>query len=257
LALVATALFSVQNAWAVDPFEIQVYDGTANAPGTPGIELHVNRVFDGVKTAEAPLLPAHQQTHMTLEPSMGITHFLEIGGYLQTAVRGDGTFDYAGAKARAKFILPDSDVDHLRLGVNLELSMLPERYEQSRLGSEVRPIVAWETERFIFAANPIVGIPVGTPDRKDGPTFEPAVMAKVKLGGVVAVGAEYYAGFGPMAKPLPWNEQEHTLFEAVDLTSLKDVEVNLGIGEGLTSGSNAFVAKMILGYSWGGDAEKR
>ncbi len=243
-------MLTARDAWAVDPFEIQVYDGTANAPGVPGLELHLNRVFDGVKTAEAPALPMHQQTHMTLEPSMGLTDFLELGGYLQTAVRPDGTFDYAGAKGRAKFVLPDSGVQHLRLGVNLELSLLPERYDPSRVGSEVRPIVAWENERFQFAANPIVGIPLGTPERASGPTFEPAAMAKVKLFSALAVGVEYYAGIGPIAKPRPWAEQEHYLYEAIDITSFDAVEINAGIGEGLTNGSNALVAKLILGYSF-------
>lgn len=254
-ALVAAVLVD-RPAWAVDPFEIQVYDGTLNAPGTPGLELHVNRVFDGVKTNEPPALPLHQQTHMTLEPSMGVTDFLELGGYLQSSLRPDGTFDYAGAKARTKFILPKTGVRNLRLGVNLELSMLPERYDPSRLGSEVRPIVAWENQRWIFAANPIVGIPLGSPDRAQGPTFEPALMAKVKLFSTVAVGAEYFGDFGPIGKPASWSAQQHYLYEAIDVVSLDAVEINLGIGEGFTNASNALVAKLILGYSWGSGGEK-
>ncbi len=253
-ALTAVAALTVtpERAWAVDPFEVQVYDGTANAPGAPGLELHMNRVFDGVKTSEAPALPLHQQTHMTLEPSMGLTNFLELGGYLQTALRPDGTFDYAGAKVRTKFILPDSGVPHLRLGVNLELSLLPEKYDPSRVASEVRPIVAWENERWLFAVNPIVGIPIGTPDRAAGPTFEPAAMAKVKLFSALAVGAEYYAGLGPIGKLSPWNKEEHYVYEAIDITSLGAVEINFGVGEGLTNASNALVAKVILGYSFDG-----
>ena len=249
-------LLAARDARAVDPFEVQVYDGTANTPGTPGLELHVNRVFDGVKTAAPPALPMHQRTHMTLEPSMGLTEFLELGGYLQTALRPDGTFDYAGAKARAKFVLPDSGVAHLRLGVNLELSFLPQRYDPSRVGSEVRAIIAWENDRWLLALNPIVGVPLGTPERALGPTFEPAAMAKVKLFSTIAVGAEYYSGVGPIGKPLPWREQEHYLYEAVDVISFDAVEINAGIGEGLTNGSNALVAKVILGYSFDG-APKR
>jgi hypothetical protein len=246
---VLVALASRQ-ARATDPFEIQVYDGTANAPGTPGLELHLNRVFDGVRTATPPELPMHQQSHMTLEPSMGLTEFLELGGYFQTTIRGDGTFDYAGAKGRAKFVVPEGTFLHLRLGLNFELSLLPQRYDPSRLGSEVRPIIAWENQRWLLALNPIVGVPLGTPDRLDGPTFEPAGMAKVKLMDTVALGVEYYSSLGPMAKPLPWEEQEHYLYEAVDLLSLPNVEVNAGIGEGLTHASNAFVAKLIVGYSF-------
>jgi len=71
--LAAGVLLGPSAARAVDPFEIQVYDGTANSPGVPGIELHVNRVFDGIRTAEPPELPLHHQSHFTLEPSLGVS----------------------------------------------------------------------------------------------------------------------------------------------------------------------------------------
>ena len=98
--------------------------------------------------------------------------------------------------------------------------------------------------------NPIVGLPLGPPDARDGPTFEPAAMAKVKVEKVAAFGLEYYADLGPIAGPSPLSAQEHYLYEVVDLLAVKHVELNAGVGEGLTSGSNGFVAKLILGYTW-------
>jgi hypothetical protein len=252
----AALLFVAHHASAVDSFEIQVYDGAANQPGSPGLELHLNRVFDGVKTADAPELPPHHQTHLTLEPSLGVTTFFELGGYLQTALRADGTFDYAGTKLRAKFVTPEGWVDHFRLGVNLELSLLPARYDRSRWGGEVRPIVAWEDERWLFAVNPIIGLALGGPDASDGPTFEPAAMAKMKVQQVIAIGFEYYASFGPIAKLSPWGDELHYLYEALDLLIIPHFELNAGFGEGLTGTSNAFIAKVIVGYSWESDAPK-
>jgi hypothetical protein len=245
---------SARDAMAVDAFEIQVYDGTANQPGAPGLELHVNRVFDGLKSAAAPELPSNHLTHMTLEPSLGVTSFLELGGYLQTALRADGTFDYAGSKLRTKFVTPEGWREHLRFGVNVELSLVPARYERSRWGVEVRPIVAWENARWLFAANPILGIPLGSPDAERGPTFEPAAMAKVKIADAIAVGVEYYASFGPVAEPAKWDAELHYVYEAVDLLAIPHFELNVGVGEGLTPASNSFVAKLIVGYAWGPDA---
>ena len=243
----AAYVLCARDVLAVDAFEIQVYDGTANRPGVPGLELHVNRVFDGTKTSEPPELPLHHQTHLTLEPSLGVTPFLELGGYLQTAFRADGTFDYAGTKLRAKFVTPEGWRENVRLGVNLELSVIPERYEASRWGAEIRPIAAWENELWLFAINPIVGVPL-TSDPT--PEFEPAAMAKVKLLNVVALGVEYYSSFGRVSAPSPWHEELQYLYEAVDVLNLPHVEINAGVGEGLTAASNAFVAKCILGYSW-------
>jgi hypothetical protein len=237
-----------REARAVDPFEIQVYDGTADDPGVPSIELHANHVFSGVKASHPPELPQHHQSHLTLEPALGVTPFFEIGGYLQTAFRPDGTFDYAGTKLRAKFVTPEGWRPHVRFGVNLELSILPERYDESRVGSEIRPIAAWEDELWIFVVNPILEVPIGGSDH--APELEPAAMAKVKIANTIAVGLEYYSSYGSITAPLPWHEQEQYVYEAVDLLEIPRVELNAAIGEGLTTASNAFVAKMIFGYAW-------
>ena len=96
----AEAITRPQRAAAVDAFEIQVYDGTADLPGQPGLELHLNGVPLGVATAAPPELSPNHQAHMTLEPSLGLTRFWEIGAYLQTAVLADGAFAFGGSKLR-------------------------------------------------------------------------------------------------------------------------------------------------------------
>jgi hypothetical protein len=237
-------------ARAVDAFEIQVYDGTADAPGVMGLELHLNSVPNGRKEAEAPELPSHHQSHFTLEPSFGVTPWWEIGAYFQTALRGDGVFAYGGVKLRSKFVTPPGWHPNLRLGANFEISRLPEVFDRDRWGSEVRPIVAWENERWIFAVNPIVSTSLAGPGSDDGPAFEPALMAKVKIAGVCAFGIEYFGDTGPIAHPAPSSSQEHYLFEAFDLLSIDKLELNIAVGEGLTAGSNALVVKAIAGYSW-------
>ena len=65
-------------------------------------------------------------------------------------------------------------------------------------------------------------------------------MAKVKFG-IFGAGLEYYAAL---------SDQEQYLYETLDLFGVKDVEVNLGVGEGLTSGSNSLIFKMIVGYAF-------
>jgi hypothetical protein len=196
-------------ALAVDAFEIQIYDGSADAPGQAGLEVHVNRPKGG------PL-------HFTLEPSYGVTEFWELGGYFQTA---DGK--YEGVKLRSKFVTPESFSTSFRLGLNFELSRIP----NEGWGGEIRPILAFENDRFLVAVNPIVSFPA---------EFEPAGMAKVKFG-IFGAGFEYYAAPA---------ENEQYLYETLDLFGVKDVELNLGVGEGLTSGSQSLIFKMILGYAF-------
>jgi hypothetical protein len=154
-------------AWALDRFEIQVYDGSADPPGTPGLELHANTVASGLRDAAPPELPPNHQTHLTLEPSLGLTGWWEIGGYLQSTLRPDGQLDYAGIKLRSKFVRPGLAFDRLRLGINLEVSAIPASYERDRFGAEVRPIVAFTASagRLAFAVNPILDFALTNPVR--------------------------------------------------------------------------------------------
>jgi hypothetical protein len=245
-------LFATSHARAVDPFEIQVYDGTANAPGVPGLELHVNTVPVGLRTSPSPPeYPENHQSHFTLEPSLGLLPWWEIGAYLETALRGDQAFDYAGVKLRSKFVTPPRWSVHWRLGVNIESSFLPRGYDRSRWGQEIRPIVAWENERFEVALDPIVDAALADPDGRAGPTFEPCALAVYKLRDALSFGIEYYANLGPFSSGfLPLREEEHYVYEVFNLLTVPRFELNLGVGEGLTAGSNTLVFKMIVGYAW-------
>jgi hypothetical protein len=244
LGVALAVIAAPRAARALDAFEIQVYDGTANAPGAAGLELHVNDVVSGLETAPPPELPSHHQAHFTLEPSFGVTSWWELGGYLQTALRADGAYDYAGVKLRSKLVTPPRWSARARLGVNVEVSALPERYEADRWGLEVRPIAAWDAGPLSVAVNPIVDVPL-----TGGPaTFEPAATALAVLRGRASFGVEYYAALGPLTGLAVAREQQHYIYEVVNLLAVPGFELNAGVGQGLTETSNPLVIKLILGY---------
>lgn len=217
---------------AVDPFEIQVYQAEANPAGRPGIELHVNDVTPS------------NDVHVTLEPSFGVTDWWELGAYLQTAWT-NGEYRYAGVKLRSKFIAPGPP-QGFRVGVNFELSWVPAQFEPGRYGAEIRPIIQWSNERWLISANPIVSLSYGG----EGPEFEPAVSVLRRIAGKCDLGLEYYGGWGPLARFSSFDRAEHYVFEVVNVTAFRGVELNLGVGEGLTKASNPVVFKLIAGYSW-------
>jgi hypothetical protein len=248
LAIVAALAVPAPAARAVDPFEIQVYDGSLNAPGVASIELHANTIASGRRAAPPPELPPNHQSHFTLEPAVGITRWWEVGAYLQSSLQGDDSFSFAGVKLRSKFIWPSAPPNRLRVGVNLEVSRLPEAYDADRWGAEVRPIIGWTSAsgKVLLAFNPILDASLGGADHT--PALEPALSAGYVVG-PLSVGVEYYADLGPVDGFLPLAAQEHYLFEVVNVLAWKNVEINLGIGEGLTAASNDLVAKAILGFS--------
>jgi hypothetical protein len=245
----AVVALAAPAARAIDPFEIQVYDGSINAPGAAGLELHANTVVSGRRTAPPPELPPHHQSHFTFEPAIGIVAWWEIGAYLQTSLQGDGSYRLAGGKLRSKFMRPTAAPDRLRVGVNLEIARLPQAYDADRWGAEVRPIVGWTAAqgRIALAFNPNLDISLGGPDRT--PAFDPALSAAYVIADLVSLGVEYYGSLGPIDGWLPIAEQEHYIFEVVNVLAWRGVEINVGIGEGLTAASNDLIAKAILGLS--------
>jgi hypothetical protein len=250
MAVGLTVMVEAGTAAATDPFEIQVYDGTANPPGVAGLELHINSVPVGLTTAPSPQYPANAQTHFTFEPSLGLFPWWELGGYFQMALRGDQAFDYAGIKLRNKLVTPPTFSPRWRLGLNIEFSLLPDTYDRGRWANELRPILAWENAHVALALNPIVDTSLRGPDASAGPTFEPCFSAAYKVHEMVSFGIEYYSNLGPFSRFLPWRQQEQYLFEVVNLLSVPHLELNAGVGEGLTDGSNRLVLKTILGYTW-------
>jgi hypothetical protein len=248
--LLAGILLVASPVLAGDPFEIQVYDGTANDPLVPGLEIHLNDWATGNRESASPEAPLHGQFHATLEPSLGVTPFWELGAYVQGAVRTqDGVVDWAGAKLRSKFVTPPSWDAHWRLGLNVELSYLPAVYDHDRFGSELRPIAAWHDKDWLFALNPIFDQALVGSDASRGPSLQPAAKAARAMG-PVALGLEYYATLGPLSAILPWRSQQQQLFEVIDVLSLDHVELNLGVGEGLTESSAGLVFKGIVGWEF-------
>ena len=237
-------------ARSVDPFEIQVYDSGLAAPAHATLEVHLNSVISGHHEAVAPELPSHHQSHFTAEGAIGIFDWWEAGAYLQTALLADGSYQYAGSKLRSKFVLPARAGTPFRFGVNLEVSRLPAPYDPDRWGAEIRPIATWTSAggRLYVGVNPIVDVSLAGPGRGQAPSFEPAATVLGVVDGLASFGLEYYADFGPIGSWSPAGAQEHYLFEVLNVLRWQRLELNAGVGEGLTEGSNRFVAKMIVGF---------
>jgi hypothetical protein len=251
-AIIAAAAVSLapRAAHAVDPFEIQVYDSGLAAPGHATLEIHLNSVVSGHHEAVPPELPSHHQSHFTAEGALGIFDWWEAGAYLQTALLPDGSYHYAGSKLRSKFVLPARAGSAFRFAVNLEVSRLPAAYDPNRWGAEIRPIATWTSAggRLYVGVNPIVDVSLAGPGRGEAPSFEPAATVLGVVDGLASFGLEYYADLGPIGSWSPAGAQEHYLYEVINVLRWRRLELNAGVGEGLTEGSNRFVAKMIVGF---------
>src|SRR5581483_4303517 len=86
LAAASALLATGSAARGEDAFEIQVYDSEIDKPLEPSLEFHLNYVARGRRDEDYHReVTPDQLVHMTLEPALGVTDFLELGGYLQFA----------------------------------------------------------------------------------------------------------------------------------------------------------------------------
>lgn len=254
-----TGLTLATPADATDKFEIQVYQGEHNEPGQFGLEMHTNYTFAGHTTpAYDGERPADRAFRLTLEPSFGVTDWLELGAYLQNLVTPSGGAELAGWKLRVKVVAPDRWKLPLKLGLNVELGRVPRSVEEDGWANELRPIIGFQLWRFGLTFNPIVGFPLEGKDAGK-PDFEPATKLKFNTNYGFAVGAEYYMGLGRFDVGFdPLREQEHLLFATFDLEPpvgapepADSWELNVGLGAGLTPGTaQSWIAKVIVGHAF-------
>jgi hypothetical protein len=239
-------LLAPRTARAQDAFEIQVYDAETAPPGDTGFELHVNSALVGVTTLSPEgELPSQRVTHLTLEPHVGLLPWCEAGGYLQAAIRPDGTFDYAGVKLRFKMRVPRRLHNLIGLALNLELSSLPRTYEATQLGSELRPVIDLEWRRLYASVNPIIGIDFES-TLAGHPQLEPAATILIRILPQWTAGLEYYGAYGPIDHPFPAASQIHRLFVVTNVEH-KWFAFHIGAGYGFTAGDK-WIVKSILSF---------
>jgi hypothetical protein len=243
-------------ARAADLFEIQVYDGTLDAPGETGLELHLNQTLRGQTTATGRReIPPDGVSRATLEPSIGLFPWLELGAYLQAFAAPDGVVRYGGWKLRSKLVVPASVGLPVRLGLNVELDRLPPQVDAARWSMELRPIVAWKAGAWLVVVNPILGIPLTGRDAGH-PDLEPAVKVAWDTAHGVAVGIEYYGAVGRLDALDSLSAQSHLILAALDLVPLPGQaelpwELQVGMGGGLTGATpQRLVLKVIMGRSF-------
>jgi len=241
----AIILLSPLRAQATD--EIQVYNAEIAEVGQWTYQQHLNYTIVGQKQPAFPGgLISNHALNGTPEFGYGITRWWELGLYAPFAVSSDGQFLSNGVKIRNLFVSPDAAKRDFFYGINFEFSYETPPFSPTRYALEIRPIIGVRNAQWEFIVNPIVDIGFGALGQQD---FAPAMRLARNLGDDRFIGLEYYADFGQIGNFLPLSEQSHQLFAVTDF-KLDKFDIELGVGYGLTSGSDRWVAKAIIGYAF-------
>ena len=240
IALLALAALGVAHA---QTDEIQVYDAEIAAPGVFNLTWHNNYTPDGRRTADYPggTVPNHTLNGVP-EWAYGVTDWYETGVYLPLYSVTDGHLQWNGFKLRQLFVKPDAAESRFFYGINFEFSYNSPHWDANRYSSEIRPIIGWHVGRLSFIVNPILdnaykGIP-----KLD---FAPATRLAWTLTPAWKIAAEEYDDFGPVSHFNDHGHQSHQLFAVADYTT-RWINVEAGVGYGLTAASDRCVLKLIL-----------
>ena len=241
------ALLPVPNRVSAQTDEIQVYDGGLAAPSKFNLTLHTNFIPKGLTTpAFAGAFVPDKSLNGVPEWAYGVTAWFEAGLYLPLYSIGtrdahrDAMVD--GVKLRVLFAVPRADDRTFFYGVNFEFSYNARHWYPTRFISEIRPIIGWHLSPIDIIVNPIFDTSYDGLKNMD---FAPATRVGCDLSDTWVLAVEEYDHFGPLHQFYAGNQQAHQLYGVVDHTT-KGLDIEAGIGFGLTSASDRITLKLIL-----------
>lgn len=223
--------------------EIQVYDGGLAEPGVFNLTWHNNYTFRGSATPPAPggIAPNHSLNGVT-EWAYGVNSWFEAGLYLPLYSVGHGKTVYNGLKLRALVARPNAADQVFVYGLGFELGFNSRDWDTTRVTSEFRPIVGWHLGKFDVIFNPILDTAY---ESLGDVVFAPSMRLAYNVSPRFALALEEYADFGPLKNFASSSQQSHQLFAVTDYVG-KKIEVQAGLGFGLTAASDDLVFKLIL-----------
>ena len=234
------------------PDEIQVYTDEVTAPGHFGMELHVNTTPAGRRTPGFPNeVTPDNGVRVTPEFTLGLAQDVDAGLYLPMTYDDDGRLLFGGPKLRLKWIplRPPEDGAGGFAGLNGEYSWLNRNFEPETRRFELRPILGWRNRDWMLAFNPVLDWALNGPEKAGRPEFNPSVKVARTIAEGAALGLEYYAGLGPLGRPAPHAEQQHSLYLVLDWERAP-LPLQFGIGRGLNNATDDWTVKAIFSFSF-------
>ena len=244
LVLVVFGLLAVPTLASAQADEIQVYDGGLAPVGVFNLTWHNNFTPKGLQTPAFPgAVVADKSFNGVPEWALGVTPWFEAGLYLPLYSRDKASgFGLDGFKLRALFAVPHAGDRTFFYGANFEFSINAQRWDTSRLTSEIRPIIGWHVKPWDIIVNPIVDTAYNGLKNLE---FVPATRVAYNFPSGWTAAVEEYANLGPIHAFAPLDAQAHQLYGVVDRT-WRGWDIEGGVGVGLTDASDRLTLKLIL-----------
>jgi len=244
-------------AWrcaAQDPFEIHVYEYEPMKLGEYSLEAHLNVEAQGTATRDGTLLATQQQTHLTLEPTIGFSDNFALGFMFLNAWEPGYAPQFAGWRFLPHFYAPESWHLPVRIGFVSEFSFQNTRYEENSRRVELRPILDREFEHWQVVFNPVFERALHGPGTEHGWNFEPALLLRWKRRSL-SPSLEYYGEVESVNVRPRGQPSVHQLFAGGDWQATPGFLLNFGVGFDLGERGPGVVLKSRFEWHWGGSGK--
>jgi hypothetical protein len=249
LVLVTFCLLAMPALAAAQTDEIQVYNGEIAPVGIFNLMIHNNFTPRGRTTPDyTGAIVANHSYQVTAEWAYGVTPWFEQGLYMPVSspysTNDGGTLN--GFKIRELIARPNAHDHKFFYAANFELSVNHHYWEQRIVTSEIRPIVGLHLKPWDIIYNPIVDT-----DYTGGLgnlQYNPSGRVAYNFNERWALAAEEYDGFGPLRGFDKLHNQFHEVWATTNYsgTKLAGVNVETGVGYGLTAASDKWTLKLMV-----------
>ena len=224
--------------------EIQVYASPTIKKNATIFELHTNYTIEGMKGLADP--KSVRNFNATLEITHGLAQNFELGFYLFTSLKPDGSYEFLGSQIRPRVTVPSSWNWPVGASLSTEFGFFRADADDDFFWQgEIRPIIDKTFNNLYLSLNPNIDFVISGENKRWGlsPQFKAVYTIKQKYG----FGFEYYGSLGTFETIPPIKEQEHLLGPMIDLYIDPKWEFNGGYLFGLTPASNQRIVKLLLG----------
>ena len=235
----------------VDPWEFEVYPYATTPKGMAEIETD-NAVVtaghtEGGEGAADGTIASQKTWYNAYEFNYGLTDRIEAAFYLNLAQPNGGGLRWAGDNLRLRGRFFDQDALPVNLGwyVELEWHKTPQ-FDDAVRELELRPILAKDFGPVSVLANPKFEKVLAGAGHSQGFEFGYAAAIQYRWSRRLSPGLEFYGGAGLIDQVEPVRDQQHYIFPTIWGELPGGIEYNVGVGYGLTRGSDRVIVKINL-----------
>ena len=235
----------------VDPWEFEVYPYATTPRGMGELETSNAVVTSGHAD------PGEGTSHGTFasdklwynayEFTYGLTDRIEAAAYVTFAQPNGRPLQWSGNKFRLRGRLFDEDVLPVNVGwyAEIETHKTPQ-FDDAKTELELRPILEKDFGPVSVMLNPKFEKVAAGEGRHQGLEFGYAAGVQYRYSRRFSPGLEFYGGSGLIDQLDPLRDQQHYVFPTVWGELPGGIEYNVGLGYGLTRGSDRVIFKINL-----------